>query len=253
MRKSAQTLRAIADWLRDTGNHVVWFRQRVKRGYSDHDLLDLGCNEVLRLANMLEDFSLASEGYAPAYGDRRKWLKHRHDTDEQLERWMDSGALTPGATFVSDDGREFVAESDVGKTGDAIAETTATADDGVRRRAEQAAAHDGPHRLFDALRHPLRCLSCLSRRSGRNDDGGGFRMATVREVGVDRCAWFEDLAYASAVLRMWCEWHGGAADRLDHYADVYGIDEALRRQAEIDRKFEEAWAWIGRNAVHLWD
>lgn len=81
--------------------------QRVRRGYSERDLWNLGDDEVLRLANMLEDFAYTTHGCPADYEDRRYWLKHRDDSDKELAEWMDSTALVPNSITVpaDDDGK----------------------------------------------------------------------------------------------------------------------------------------------------
>lgn len=74
--------------------------QRVRRGYSERDLWNLGDDEVLRLANMLEDFAYTMHGCPADYEDRRYWLKHRDDSDKELAKWMDSIALGPNAESI---------------------------------------------------------------------------------------------------------------------------------------------------------
>lgn len=96
------TVRATRDHVMGKVRAVQYAMQRIRRGYSDRDLWNLGDDEVLRLANMLEEFSLITHGTPRYYGDRRRWLVHRDDSDEQIANWMDSIAVGPDAKLILD-------------------------------------------------------------------------------------------------------------------------------------------------------
>lgn len=97
-------------------------------------------------------------------------------------------------------------------------------------------------------------------------EDGCIRPRTRKEIGVDFCAWVEDILYASEILRLWSEWESDTKD-VDSYDEVGAIhtlspraymeildkDAADETTRDLNEKFAKTWKWIGENIWGLWD
>lgn len=75
-------------------------------------------------------------------------------------------------------------------------------------------------------------------------------MPTIEDCGIAFCAWLEDVEFAAYVLEEYSQWNN---DRKYKVSELYGDDEFSRQNKLIEERFQQAWAWIGRNINDLWD
>lgn len=78
-----------------------------------------------------------------------------------------------------------------------------------------------------------------------------YRIPTVKDCGVDYCAWLEDLDYAADVINEYNEYMN---DCLAYCAvsDMFGKKEAERRQELLEAEFKRTWEWLGKWILNIW-
>lgn len=88
-------------------------------------------------------------------------------------------------------------------------------------------------------------------KNGDNDafvDAGDnmYRLKTNREIGLDYCAYCEDIDYASTIFKLWGNW------MLKHPADISASDSVDTIGNKLREEFIRCWDWFGENAMSLW-
>lgn len=103
------------------------------------------------------------------------------------------------------------------------------------------------------------------------DSHGFWQQKSRKEIGLDWCAWIEDLHEVASVLRMYADWNSpvvptntqtGKPERVpahNHYStlresvQVLDPDEAASINATVEERFETIWRWLGRTGARAWD
>lgn len=79
------------------------------------------------------------------------------------------------------------------------------------------------------------------------DAGHGTRkVRSNREVGLDYCAYCEDIDYASTVFEAWGDWMSRHPSDIPVTASLAMVGDRLRDE------FVRCWDWLGENAMSLW-
>lgn len=92
---------------------------------------------------------------------------------------------------------------------------------------------------------------------------------TREQIGLDFCAWLEDLIYAAEILSLYAEWLSPVpADddfnssnkastihtlSLKENLEIVDAEYAYRLDKEIREEFMKVWMWMGKNILALWN
>ena len=113
------------------------------------------------------------------------------------------------------------------------------------------------------------CLALMMHNDGfsdyymdRNEEEGWSAHKHRKDIGLDFCAWFEDILNASQMLETYADWiapsieeQNGTQHKLTLRESFMEIDpdSAALLDTEIRSEFMNVWMWIGKNILTLWD
>lgn len=188
-------------------------QRATRNGMSDYDIFDFGPTVMHRFPDWLRRYARMTIGYPSGYEDEPdKWLV-KHDDD-----WWDEPCSVSIMFHDSFSPRvKNPVREHFGKAWDAL------------RGVDGDDASEG---------------------NGKRRGDGLLTSRTNREVGIGYVAWLTDIEYAADIIEEYNRW-----DDIMYSSgqrQLYGSEEANRMHGECERKFREAWRWIGENIMGMW-